>query len=84
MNLITNWQTPTVKAMAPFSRISPTGTADINIVRHFPVSDRSDQSNDLPHLLSFHGYRNETDATSVPPHIRFPVTSSYPKQGRSW
>jgi len=50
-------------------------TADINIVRHFPVSDRSDQSNDLPHLLSFRGYRNETDATSVPPHIRFPVTS---------
>lgn len=55
--------------------ISPTGTADINIVRHFPVSDRSDQSNDPPHLLSFRGYRNETDATSVPPHIRFPVTS---------
>ena len=26
-------------------------------------------------MLSFRGYRNETDATSVPPHIRFPVTS---------
>ena len=53
--------------------ISPTGTAAI--VRHFPVSDCSDQSNDLRHLLSLHGYRNKTAATSVPPLTQLPVTS---------